>query len=228
LKKIGEFWVPDVDVNVWSRLGKTRRKTIARFTEGGPKAQDLVEVLKLLPSGRVAIDGGANVGAYARMLAAQYETVYAFEPAEDTFEALQQNIEEWGLSDRVITRNQALSDAVENVGMSLKLGGRSVSRTVSGPGDIPAVTIDSLELEQVDFIKLDVEGYEYQALAGARETLQRCHPAVLFEDKPGKRDLADTNRDPHFLLRSQGAHQVGCFGQGEFDYLYDFGEAASS
>ena len=222
MKKVGEFWLPDVDLQIWRRFGKTRRKTIERFTGGGPKLNDLQEVLALIPAGRVAIDGGANVGAYARILAAHFDVVHAFEPAPDTFAALQRNIQEWGLTGRVILHNKALAERVDSVALSLKRGGRSVSRTISGPGDLPAISIDSLALDGVDLIKLDVEGYEFQALSGAAETLRRCRPAVMFEDKPGKRDPAAEAQNPHDYLQALGARRVGKFGQGEFDWLYVF------
>ena len=123
MKKIGEFWLPDVDLQIWRRFGKTRRKTIERFTGGGPKLNDLKEVLALIPAGRIAIDGGANVGAYARILAAHFDVVHAFEPAPDTFAALQRNIQEWGLTGRVILHNKALAERVDSVALSLKRGG---------------------------------------------------------------------------------------------------------
>lgn len=219
---MGDFWLPDVDLQFWRRFGKSRRKTIERFTDGGPKLQDLEEVLSLLPKGRIVIDGGANVGAYARLLASHFDIVHAFEPSPDTFEALRRNIEDWGLSHRVITHEEALSDSADKVALSLKRGGRSVSRRISGPGNLAAITIDALELRNVDLIKLDIEGYEFRALTGARATLQRCQPAVMFEDKPGKRDITFIERDPHRYLKNLGARQVGKFGQGQFDWLYVF------
>ena len=206
-----------------SRFGKNRRKTIRYYSEGGPKLEDLIEVLALLPRGSVAIDGGANVGAYARMLAGRFDRVLSFEPSRDTFEALRRNIEDWGLVDRVQTFNAALTDHCGTVGMKLNWGRRSLSRRVEGSGSIAALTVDSLRLDDVDFIKLDVEGSEYAALVGARETILSCRPAVLFEDKPGKRDLSDIERDPHRYLTSLGAESRGAFGRGKFDWLYTFG-----
>lgn len=220
MKKVGEFWLPDVDLQLWRRFGKTRRKTIERYTHGGPKLEDLKEVLSHLPKGGVAIDGGANVGAYARMLATHFEFVYAFEPAVDTFEALERNIKDWELQNRVIARNEALSDSANSVALALKLGGRSVSRTISGPGDLPATTLDSLQLSNIDLIKLDLEGHEFQALVGAKNTLRRCQPAVLFEDKQSKRDFKDTSKDPHRYLKTLGYKEAGRFGRGQFDWLY--------
>ena len=228
MKKIGDFWVPDIDMSRFGRFGKNRRKTIRYYSEGGPKLEDLIEVLDILPPGRVAIDGGANVGAYSRMLADQFQRVLAFEPAPDTFEALQANIEDWGLADRVQTFNAALTDINGTVGMKLNWGRRSLSRRVEGKGTIASMTIDSLELDDVDFVKLDVEGSEYLAMVGGTETLRNCKPAVLFEDKPGKRDETDLERDPHRYLQSLGANSHGAYGRGKFDYLYTFPDTASS
>jgi hypothetical protein len=56
-------------------------------------------------------------------------------------------------------------------------------RYVQDGGEIPRITIDSLGLPSLGFLKLDVEGSEPFALMGARETLKRCRPIVLFEDK---------------------------------------------
>ena len=228
VKKVGDFWVPDIDMSIWSRFGKNRKKTIRYYSEGGPKLEDLAEALAMLPRGTIAIDGGANVGAYSRILTSHFEKIYAYEPADDTFAALSRNIQDWNLSSRIIVRNEALSDSIENVGMSLKFGKRSLSRRVSGTGNISAITIDSLNMENVDFIKLDVEGCEYKALVGARETILRCRPAILFEDKPGKRDLNDQATDPDLFLESLGATKIGCIGRGRFDRLYTFDRQTES
>jgi hypothetical protein len=47
-------------------------------------------------------------------------------------------------------------------------------------------TLDSLEFSGVDFLKIDCEGYEHHVIAGARETLLRCKPCVIVEQKPHK------------------------------------------
>ena len=59
------------------------------------------------------------------------------------------------------------------------------------------VTLDSFDLQDVDFIKLDCEGYELFALRGAEETLKRCRPCVIVEQKP--------NRAQRFGLPQTGA-----------------------
>ena len=223
MKRVGDFWVPDVDLRRFSKWGKQRRKTLQYYGAGrGAKAEDLEEALALVGRGRVALDGGANVGAYTRIMLGHFETVLAFEPAPDTFAALARNIEQWGVSGRVRAYPLALSDKAERVRLEGKRGHRSVTRRIVGTGDIPAVRIDDLDLEGLDFIKLDLEGYELRALHGARETLSRFRPFVLFEDKPHKAGLYDTASDPHAFLESLGAKRIACVGENQFDWLYGF------
>jgi hypothetical protein len=46
---------------------------------------------------------------------------------------------------------------------------------------IPMITIDSLGLDDIDLMQLDLEGFEYDALVGARETIERCKPVIIVE-----------------------------------------------
>lgn len=223
MRKVGEFWVPAIDLRWWAKWGKMRRKTLAYYGQGdGPKTEDLMEALSLFEGGRVALDGGANVGAYTRILLERFEEIHAFEPARDTFEALKRNVQEWGGGDRVHLYQMALSDKEENVRMRGKPGHRSVTRRISGPGDIPAMPLDALELTELDFIKLDLEGYEARALRGASETLARLKPYVLFEDKEHKAGFYGGINDAHEHLKSLGARLIACVGKQQFDWLYGF------
>ena len=225
MQKVGEFWVPDEDMRLhWFRLwkaAKQRKKTIKRFADGNAyKAEDIATALTQVPGHRVAVDGGAHVGAYTRAMADHFQTIYAFEPTPDTFAALDQNVRDWGLADRVHVRQAALSDRHEKVRLGLSPWQRSISRRIVGPGDIPTVMIDDLELDELDFIKLDVEGYELRALMGAEATLKRCRPVVMFEDKEkyGEQNI----RRAHEYIQSLGAHLIARVGRRQNDCLYGF------
>lgn len=52
-----------------------------------------------------------------------------------------------------------------------------------GAGDIPMKTLDSFELQDVDFMKLDTEGMEENILRGAEATIARCWPVIVVEQK---------------------------------------------
>ena len=52
-------------------------------------------------------------------------------------------------------------------------------------GSEKTTKIDSLNLQICDLIQLDIEGFEYQALVGAKETLERCKPVIIVETAHG-------------------------------------------
>jgi FkbM family methyltransferase len=219
VKKIGDFWIPDVD----ARRGREWRKSVRLFESGrGPKIEDVEEALRYVLRWTVAIDGGANVGAYSRVMMERFDVIHAFEPAPDTYECLVRNLREWGAGARVRTYRRALSDREESVRMGTQMGRRSPSRRVVGPGDIPSVRIDDLDLPDLAFLKLDVEGYEERVLRGAAETIARYQPRVMFEDKPKKSRHFGNPRGAHEFLESLGAKALACIGPKQIDWVYGF------
>jgi FkbM family methyltransferase len=71
---------------------------------------------------------------------------------------------------------------------------------------VQMLPIDELGLDDVDFIKLDVEGHELPALRGASATIERCRPTIIAEleerlapTAPVFRYLADLGYRPHLL-----------------------------
>jgi hypothetical protein len=53
-----------------------------------------------------------------------------------------------------------------------------------GNGNIEVRRLDDLGLERVNYIKMDCEGFEYRVLQGAEQTIRRCRPVVVVEQKP--------------------------------------------
>ncbi len=219
MKKFGDFWIPDVD----ARWGRHWLKSQRVYTRGrGPKVEDIEEALGYCRQWTTALDGGANIGAYSRVLMQHFSRVIAFEPAPDTFECLQRNLREWGAENRVEAHQNALSDRVESVSLGTEPGRRSPSRRVMGGGDISTIRIDDLGLTDLAFLKIDVEGYEERALRGAEETLKRCRPLVMFEDKPKKSSHFGDPRGAHNYLQSIGMSALACIGPKQIDWLYSF------
>ncbi|MGE0362800.1 MAG: FkbM family methyltransferase [Vicinamibacterales bacterium] len=133
-----------------------------------------------------AIDGGAHVGTFSKPLAARFARVIAVEPSPDTFEALSANVAAFALAN-VETKRVALGASPGSVRMVLDGRGAQMQNTgarhVTAGGDIPVETVDSWELPSLGLLKLDVEGSEAAALRGALQTLKRCKPIVIFEEK---------------------------------------------
>lgn len=227
LQKVGEYWVPDIDMR-WFR---NRRKTLENYRDGGHGKQigHLVQALDhlraVMGEGALArasaIDAGANVGAYARFMAGVFGAVHAFEAAPDTSACLARNVRDWGLDGRITVHACAVSDVPGSVGISS--GGwlrRSISREVKGAGSIPAVPLDSLALTDCLLIKLDVEGHEEKALRGAAQTLDRCQPYVMMELKERHLVKGTADLSAHNVLLARGYRIVADLGQPVLDRLY--------
>jgi FkbM family methyltransferase len=148
-------------------------------------------------SGDVVLDGGANVGVFTRKaLAAGARTVIAVEPAPENVESLRRNFPKEIASGRVVIQALGLWDqpAVLPLRVDADNSARNSFVLSFGPAAstvmVPLRTIDSvvesLALTSVDFIKLDIEGAEKNALAGAKQTVARFHPrlAIAMEHLP--------------------------------------------
>jgi FkbM family methyltransferase len=132
--------------------------------------------------GCVALDVGANIGAYSLLLGlwtGPTGKVYAFEPAPDAFSGLQRHVRLNRLEKVVVPVQAAVSDSVGEASFQfdgihgtnrLARAGESSGRAVR----VPATTIDEFcarERVRPDFIKVDVEGFEAAVLRGARNTI---------------------------------------------------------
>lgn len=141
----------------------------------------LYDMLDRVPNRRVAIDGGAHVGGWTREMAKEFDLVLAFEPSKENFECLVENTK--GL-ENVELYNFALGDCEKSGSLHPPVNdGNSGAAWVVDGDDFEVRTIDGLNLECVDFIKLDIEGYEPFAITGATDTIDRCSPVFLIEQK---------------------------------------------
>lgn len=154
--------------------------------DGGYQRTHLEAALRYVTAFTCAIDGGAHVGTWSLLLARQFARVIAIEPSADTFECLQRNLALRGCGN-VEARQIALGAAVGVAGMALDPANaarkNTGARRLANGTSVRVETIDSWQLETVGFLKLDIEGSEPFALEGAVETLKRCRPIVLFENK---------------------------------------------
>lgn len=154
--------------------------------DGSYQATHLAAALGLVRDWSLAVDAGAHVGTWSKVLSGRFARVLAIEPSPDTAEALAANMATFGCAN-VEIRQVALGDRPGFVEMRLDPKAAALKNTggrhVGDGGTIPRITLDSLELPQVGFLKLDIEGSELVALRGATRTLARCRPLVLYESK---------------------------------------------
>jgi FkbM family methyltransferase len=164
---------------------------------------DMVSAYRhMITAGAIVIDIGANIGAHTLRLAACVGTagrVIAVEPTQYAFERLQEHVLlNPKLTPRIILLQAMLMGSqeaplAEKIESSWPLDTPSVAHPEhAGVGKVTTGatvrTLDNvvsdLDLKSVDFLKLDVDGYEVEVLRGARDTLRRFAPVIFFEHAP--------------------------------------------
>lgn len=197
MKQLRGWYVPDLDDQMKELLPEDGRY------QGG----HLDAAVAYCRRRRTVIDGGAHIGTWSRVFAGLFDRVISFEPSPDTFECLRLNV----TAPNVELRNQAIGKKKGFVTMTLagfegtKRERNVGSRYAVDGGTVERINVDSLGLTDLDLLKLDIEGGEVHALLGARATLARCRPVVLFENKWEWRRHGYGQNAPHKILRDLGA-----------------------
>lgn len=145
-----------------------------------------------IPAGAVTFDIGANIGLTAVLAAQRAQKVYAFEPGPATFKNLKRTIEANKLDGIVEAVNVALGAAEGQLSFFNDATSGSASHLITdatlareSATTVPVTTVDAFctqhGIDRLDFMKIDIEGFEIDALAGARQTIERFRPAALIE-----------------------------------------------
>ena len=161
----------------WVLYGQHTKPTYLEDAGNGQQAQSDA-ALQYIKQWRVCLDIGSNIGQWTRPLSKKFESVVCFEPNPNFRECFEKNIQEknvllwpYGLSDKEHKAKQDFNSTVLH----------------EEDGDIDCRTLDSFGLTNVDFVKIDVDGFEIPLLNGARETLSKNDPVINIEMKRDKR-----------------------------------------
>jgi FkbM family methyltransferase len=180
------------------------------YLHGSFENAELEQCEKLIKSGDVVMDIGANIGSHSVYFSslAPNGIIYSIEPSRLTFEYLLKNIKR---IENVIPLSLALSNTngiakfyeCDNDVMS---GLKDTERSyVSYVNKVPVVKADSLvkmlDLQNLDFVKIDVEGLESQVIEGFRETLVKFKPVIFCEIYSG----TNSNPDPEGTISLIGS-----------------------
>ncbi len=169
-----------------------------------------------------ALDIGANIGIHSVFLSdlvGPSGKVYAFEAQRIVFYMLAGNIS-INAKNNVYCYHNAVADRPHSIDIpqfdygkplsfgSVEFGGKQTEWIGQAPNPISsekvqAIAIDDLKIEDVDFIKIDVEGMELAVLTGAKETIELSRPIVLAEYlKSDKTALAEWFKSRHYTVYS--------------------------
>jgi FkbM family methyltransferase len=173
----GKFWIPQGSRYVLPfNLAEQERK-IYGSGEFGPH------------SGDVILDCGANIGVTVREeLSAGAKQIVAIEPGPENLECLRRNYPDEIKSGRVVVYPKGVWDKEDFLTFRVDPKNSAAdSFVIQREGaveleKVPLTTIDKLvnelKLERVDYVKLDIEGAEPKALAGAHDTLAKWRPRI--------------------------------------------------
>ena len=159
--------------------------------------QHIQQALQICRMRRLAVDVGAHVGFWSYYLAFSFASVHAFEPNELFAHCFERNVR----AKNVRLHRVALGEIEKRVELEVDTQNTGATHVRAGAsGSIPMRRLDDFRLEELDFLKVDVEGYEHLVLEGSRETLVRCKPVVIIEQKEFAQRFAASE-----LLQSLGA-----------------------
>jgi FkbM family methyltransferase len=178
MKQVHGLWFPDYDTHFPKMLDKSLKNDgVIRYQW---RARELA--IQHCDQRRICLDIGANVGLWSFELVDFFDQVIAFEPVEEFRQCFEKNVKK----SNYLMHPVALGRTESVINMNIVQGntGHShIDQTSIGSGSIPLKTLDSFNLNNVDMIKIDVEGFEEEILAGAEETIQRNHPVLAIEQQ---------------------------------------------
>jgi FkbM family methyltransferase len=207
----GRIWAPAGDKSLPLILAEQQKQLYGQGARG-PQMGDVV------------LDCGANVGMFSRTaLARGASKVVAIEPAPATLECLRRNLGPEIAQGRVIVYPKGVWDK-EDVLTLYKNSANAGSNTLMSGGrhdgsmTVPLTTIDhlaaDLHLERIDFIKMDIEGAEKRALAGARNTLFKFKPRMSIAAEHLDDDPIAIPRTVRSIVPQYGVELANCESEG--------------
>jgi len=181
-----------------SYIMKHPNSTSKHILNNGIFEQDLINwcIQNYKNPNKIFIDIGAHIGTYAINIANHFKHTYAFEAQRETFYYLAGNVALNSLTSKIIAYNYALTSH-DDKGKLLELkiisddgGGSSIKNLSNNISPITTEKVstkalDDYNLNDVGFIKIDVEGAEIDVLKGAINTLKNNnYPPFIFEVWP--------------------------------------------
>jgi len=177
-KQVGGIWLPAHEKHMDAWMLKMNQVVDGKLTY---QLNKRAAALKWVRHWRTAVDVGAHCGLWSMALAPRFAELHAFEPVALHRDCFGLNV----AGGNVALHACALGEQDGQIAIHTTPGSSGDSY-IQGAGEIPLRRLDDFELQDVDFIKLDCEGGELPALRGGEDTLKRCRPCVIVEQKPGR------------------------------------------
>jgi FkbM family methyltransferase len=154
--------------------------TAKTIIDGGVHEETTIEFIKSI--GGNIIHAGAGFGDFLPALK-DCNRVFAFEPNRLMYQCCLQTIR-WNKLNNVSLYSQAIgaSDCKSSLKNTDESGLEMGPRSEIGDGlPVTMIKLDTFITEKIDLIHLDIEGYEFEALKGAKELIERDKPIIVLE-----------------------------------------------
>lgn len=141
---------------------------------------------RLLRPGMTAVDVGANIGYYLLLIEqaiGPQGRVICIEPSIENLPELRRTIASNGFAN-VALHEVALGDHEGDVGLHTGINSGVANQDGGAAYSVPLRRLDRVISEPVQFLKIDVEGYEGQVLAGAEDLIAHFKPVLFLELHP--------------------------------------------
>ena len=189
----------------------------------GEWEKQLIDVTRQLYRGGIFIDIGSSLGLYVVCLGDLVRNaeaaIVSIEPVGFNLARQRTNVRLNGLDDIVQYFQLALGASEATLRLEADRDQEDNNAFICTTGDleVQVTTLDRLVrttgIDDVGFIKMDVEGYEPMVISGAEETIRRYHPVILAEFNRERMAINRFEMAPSWqFLTSEGyrAHQIVC------------------
>ena len=188
MKQHRGIWLPDTDTHFSDHLDKG-----PEYKGAGTYQFKKIELaLAQIKQWHGAVDIGAHVGLWSRVLADKFDSLWAFEPVPELCDCYVRNLARKLVdrpNPRIVLHPVALAsyEGSTYIDPIPNNSGNACVTTDPTKIKVPLRTLDSFRLyeHEIDFIKIDVEGFELEVIKGGEETIKRCKPVMVIEQKPG-------------------------------------------
>ena len=164
--------------------------------------------------GGVVVDLGANIGAFSLFAAKKGATVYAVEPEPHNLQALKTNIELNRMQDNIIVCPYAISNYKGTAIINDLGGGSTIKDSEIVGSEVEVMDLNNFfslyHIDQVDVLKIDIEGAEIEAVLGAsKESLNKCKYIAI------ELDIRSGNNMGEIVKKLSETHHVRTMGSWE-------------
>ena len=230
MKQVRGIWLPDDEIYFLKFLADDQPEFAGAGTY---QLRKIMACMPYVKNFHHAVDVGAHVGLWSRVLARMFTKLTAFEPVRRHIDCLLMNVP---FNVDVWPMLLALGDHYTSAILHSVAGASGNTRVATdgvrvakpyetiefvAPEEVAMKRLDDVLLvdnDVIDFLKIDVEGYEYFVLKGGEKTIRRTKPVICVEQKPAKgAQYGIGDLDACKLLDSWGAKRTQVIGG---DYIY--------